>query len=106
MPSIHLIRKADKSLPQITAIAPRSDVFRSGNWAVSEETAATLVGGKIYFHRTKAKPSFYGGTITAFERITQGDDAGRIIFTFESSKDCKGVKASREGWAQEKKIVH
>ena len=105
MGAIHLIRKDDNSLPQITAVAPRSDLYRSGNWVVSESTSASLVGSKIYFHRAKSKPSFYGGTITAFERISEGPDAGRIIFTFQFADACRGVKTPGEGWAQEKKIV-
>jgi hypothetical protein len=104
MPAIHVIHKDDRSLPQITPITPGANVYRSGNWVVSEESAAGLVGGKIYFHRAKAKPSFFGGKITDFEKIPDGEAAGRVIFTFEFEEGCRGVKTLPEGWGQEKKF--
>ena len=84
MPALHLIHKDDPTLAQITPVARRANVYRSGNWILAEKTATALIGGRIYFHRKQRERSFYGGTITAFDMIKEGKDEGRVIFTFES----------------------
>jgi len=104
MSAIHVIRKNDPTLPPIELIDRDSGLHRSGYWVVSEETARSLVGGKIYFHREQSKPSFFGGTITAAEKIEEGAYAGRILFTFRFEEACRGVRTERIGWAQEMKL--
>jgi hypothetical protein len=104
MPALHIV-KNDPSLPQITPIAKGSNVFRSGYWVIAESKAKALVGANIYFHEQQAKPSFYGGVIREVEKVEQGERAGRIIFIFEFDEACRGVTTSRDGWAQEMKIV-
>jgi len=34
-----------------------------------------------------------------------GEIPGRIVFNFKASLDCKNVKAGKDGWGMEKKIV-
>ena len=104
MPAIHVI-KNDPSLPQIRPIQPGSDIFTSGRWVISEETAASLIGAKIYFHEAQMKPSFFGGTILSVEKIREGEAAGRFIFTFRSDLACKDITTPKDGWAQEMKLV-
>jgi hypothetical protein len=104
MPSIHIV-KNDPKLPAITPVQKGSNTFRSGYWAVSPATANILKNGKIYFHEKQAKPSFFGGTISHFEVVTEGEHKGRIIFFFEREPTCKNVKTSPSGWAQEMKII-
>lgn len=104
MPSIHIV-KNDPSLPAITPVQKGSNIFRSGYWVVSPTTADTLINGKIYFHEKQSKPSFFGGTVSHFEVVTEGERKGRIIFFFEREPNCKNVKTSRSGWAQEMKII-
>jgi len=104
MPSIHIV-KNDPSLPAITPSQKGSNVFRSGYWKISVATAKSLKGGKIYFHAKQGEPSFFGGTICDFEMVAEGERKGRIIFFFERETDCKNVKTSRDGWAQEIKII-
>ena len=43
--------------------------------------------------------------ITEFRVETQGDWPGRILFKFVAGQEFKGVKASRDGWSMEKKVV-
>ncbi len=104
MPAIHII-KNDPRLPQIRPVQPGSDVFTSGRWVVSQETANALIGGTIYFHDAQSKPSFFGGLILGAERIEEGEAAGRFIFKFKSDPACKGISTPRNGWAQEMKII-
>src|SRR4051812_22474692 len=104
MAAIHIV-KNDPNLPQIKPVHPGSDVYTSGYWKVPEEAARELIGGKIYFHERQADPSFHGGTITAIEKINEGERAGRIVFTFQFERECRGVTTSPDGWMREKKIV-
>src|SRR5208283_4093478 len=79
--------------------------YESGWWALSEETAGGLVGGQIFFHEQKKKPSFFGGTVLGFRIETEGEHKDRVIFRLESSQECKGIRTGPEGWTLEKKIV-
>jgi len=102
MVAIHLI-KNDSGLPQIAPIAQGSQFFRGGYWVIAEAKAEALIGGKIYYHKHKAEPSFFGGVITDTETVAQYP--GRIGFIFKPDPKCKGVTTPREGWRQEKKII-
>ena len=101
MNAIHVIRKDDPSLPQIRPVKEMGEgIFSSGDWSVSEARANSLIGGRIYFHRTQAKASFFGGTVI---KVKSSAVAGRVIFIFEYDPQCRGVITPPEGWSQEKK---
>lgn len=72
---------------------------------VSEETAEALIGGQIFFHANHVKPSHFGGVILGFRLAEEPDYYGRKIFRFRSSSAFKNVKAGKDGWGNEKKIV-
>jgi hypothetical protein len=102
MPAIHLIeRNDDFKRPDKT-----SNTWESGNWALSEDTIHSLVGGEIYFHKGQLEPSFFGGIITGYRFIQEPNpSAGRVIIIFETDPKMKGIRTDREGWGNEKKIV-
>jgi len=106
MPTIHLIKKHVGGLPPITKVAGEADTFSSGFWKLSEDTARSLIHGRIYFHERQREPSFYGGTIVGIERVLEGEYQDKIIFRFVFSADCRGVRTSRAGWAQEMKLSY
>jgi hypothetical protein len=99
-PKIHVIERMD----HIRKL--EGQIYESGFWAVSPETAQALLGGDIYFHKKQKEPSFYGGKILGY-RIHEEDDeyCGRIIFRFEYSTKHRNVSAGSGGWSNEKKIV-
>ena len=99
--AIHLVEGYGK----IEQIDRQNKIYESGDWKVSESTAAELVGGRIYLHSHQSDPSFFGGSISAYRKIEEGENAGRIIFTFQSLLECKDVTTSKAGWGREKKIV-
>jgi len=103
MKAIHLIQK----LPSLRPWRKQegSPEYQSGYWNLSAERASNAIGAKIYFHEQQVAPSFFGGTITAFEIKPDEPWKGRIIFTFEPSSDLEGIKTERGGWSMEKKIV-
>lgn len=76
----------------LSAIDKPATRFRSCCWDVTEEEARQLVGGWIYLHETKAKPSYFGGVVYAFEAVRVEDAAhqDRIAFMFEAKPHGKG----------------
>jgi hypothetical protein len=105
MAAIHLIKKTDGGLPPIVPVAGAAHTFTSGFWTLSQETARSLIGGQIYFHEHQRDPSFYGGRILDAQQAVDGDYPDKIVFTFLFSADCRGVRTTADGWAQEMKIV-
>ena len=101
MPAIHFIERHENVHPT----DKEKGEWESGDWVVSEETAQRLVGGHIYLHHAQDEPSHFGGEILSFHVLSSGSADGRVVFRFCASITCKGVKAGREGWGNEKKIV-
>src|SRR5689334_10629417 len=99
-PRIHLIERVGyiKNLG--------GQICESGFWAIPSQTAQSLLGGDIYFHKKQKEQSFYGGKILGY-RIHDEDDEyrGRVIFRFEYSAKHRNVSAGSGGWSYEKKIV-
>lgn len=63
--------------------------FRSCCWLVSDEEAAELIGGWVYFHEAKATPSRFGGVILGFEP-GEGDLALRKVILFRADNRARG----------------
>jgi hypothetical protein len=82
-----------------------SQIWQSGYWKVNEDVAKSLVGGDIYFHPAKIKPSYFGGKILGYSVVEEGEWQGRIVFEFEFTREYKGVSAGKDGWGMDKKIV-
>lgn len=104
MPGIHLIA------PRRLNVNPAPDAegegeWESGNWALTEATAAGLVGGDLYLHEKKSEPSYFGGTILGFRRLSDGDDADKVVFRFRFTAAHRGATTPRDGWSQDKKII-
>jgi hypothetical protein len=97
--------KNDPSLSHIPPVTPGSDVFTSGRRVLSEETAESLIGGTVCFHRSQSAPSSFGGTILKADKTHEGEAAGRFILTFRFDPAYQGIKTSREGCSQEMKLV-
>ncbi|MFA5939704.1 MAG: hypothetical protein WC809_10160 [Sinimarinibacterium sp.] len=102
MARIHLIERDGR----LTPVQRGSMEYESGFWAVSDDTAKMLVGGDILFHKTQTTPAFFGGQITGYRVQPNGEWQGRIVFKFCADPErLRGVRAGREGWGMEKKIV-
>jgi len=70
----------------------RDGSFRSGHWDFKPANAETVEGGWLYFHETKASPSYAGGVIDGFERIAVPDLPRplRIEFSFQPKAEAIG----------------
>jgi len=103
MPQIHLIERVS----ELKITNKENQEWDSYCWKVTEETANKLVGGNIYLHRAQDKPSHFGGEILSYRVLGENDGylPGRIVFNFRASADCKAVRAGKDGWGMEKKIV-
>lgn len=95
MKVIHfLCRPKGRGMTGLSHVA--GTTYRSEAWPISEDEAQELVGGSIYLHEAKSKPSRIGGRILGYEVVTldAADPAARkqrIAFTFESSAEGRNV---------------
>lgn len=96
---IHLIERDDHF------VQLGNSVYESGFWKLTEEKAELLKDGMIYFHKAQDEPSFYGGRIIDYRIQQEGEFVDRIIFKFQYMAECRGFRAGRDGWSQEKKLV-
>lgn len=58
--SIHLICRASAG---IRCLDPKAGVYDSEAWLLAPEEISALEGGEVFFHETKAQPSYFGGSI-------------------------------------------
>ena len=96
--SIHLIERVGN----FKCLDRDNWTFESGIWALSEETAMSLPGSKVYFHKFQDKPSYYGGQVIACRKDSESD---RFFIIFKFEKACRDVYTGKEGWQMEKKLV-
>lgn len=75
----------------------------TGKWWISDTTARSLIGKKIYLHPRQLEKSHMGGEIISFQRSST--DPKKKIIRFRELAECAGVSTSRSGWGNEKKIV-
>jgi len=80
-------------------------VWESGWWNLDESSAQKLIGGEIYFHKTRMEPSFYGGTLLGYRVEEEGQHQGRIVFKLQYRHACRNVKTGKSGWQKEIKII-
>ncbi len=99
--AVHLI----ESYGVIAQIDKEAGIYESGNWDISSNTAQQLVGGNIFFHDEQGNPSRLGGIILKWRQVEDDPDKGRIIFTFKSQPEYKGVRTSSHGWGNGMKVV-
>lgn len=83
----------------------KENLWESGWWELEESKAAKLVGGKIYFHKVQQERSFYGGNITGYRIVRDGEHKGLIVFQFQHNKVCRDVKTDKSGWNKKMKII-
>lgn len=105
MSALHLIQNQSdpKLLPRPET--PGSEQWTSGFWSLSEATVRALIGGRVYFHKAKAKPAFLGGDLLGYRVSEDPPYVGRIILIFRPDPNAKGVTTDLAGWGMEKKIV-
>jgi hypothetical protein len=80
--------------------------WESGWWKLDEGVVKKLVGGEIYFHKTRQAPSFYGGIITGYRIEQEGQYQGMIVFRLKHSLSCRNVKTGTGGWSHNIKIIN
>jgi hypothetical protein len=79
--------------------------WESGWWQLDESKAQKLVGGDIYFHKTRQEPSFYGGRILGYRVAEEEANRGRIIFKLRYNKACRNIRTEKTGWSKAIKII-
>ncbi len=88
MASIHFICRNRANLTLL-----KLPVYESGDWDVSPEDAEKLIGGMIYLHQTKAKPSYFGGRVESYRgKDTSNPRSRRIVFVLTAIQQGRGAK--------------
>ncbi|MCP3165109.1 hypothetical protein [Myxococcus qinghaiensis] len=89
MPSIHFICHENEHLHRVSA----DGHWESGNWAIKADEAKQLVGGMIYLHKTKAKPSYFGGRIEGVRAlVTTGNGPTLFVLRFKHLQEAREVR--------------
>lgn len=86
--AIHLIcRHENGRYRNLTRL--QGQAHRSGWWKISEAHAQALIGGWIYLHEAKGKPSGYGGRVTGIEPAGPNDEGEgeRYGLIFEARRE-------------------
>jgi hypothetical protein len=104
MPAIHLIERGD--YPQnLVRLDREHHEWESGNWYLKLDKAEQLVGGMLYLHEAQDVRSRFGGKILSVREIADGADKGRVVFRFQAQPAGVDIRAGRDNWSQEMKIV-
>lgn len=94
---IHLLCKQAEGLRIVDKAA---FIFESESWLLSRSEMAALKGGEALLHESKAKPSYFGGTVLDVRPVADGaDETGRVrcVLTIQSKADSKGVEWDAKG---------
>ena len=100
--ALHVVEKGIHT-QNLKPVAGTSDEWSSGNWWVSDSTATSLVGRKLYLHPGQLEPSHSGGEILSYARSSA--DPKRKVFRFRQMSSCTGVVTPKLGWSNEKKVI-
>ena len=88
-PRLHLICRDAKGL---VCLDPKQAIYRSEAWALTTIEVGKLTGARIYFHQTKAEPSYFGGLVLNVESLpaeTGGPE--RVALRLKAERDSKDV---------------
>ena len=87
-------RNDGPGLRNLTKSDTEPNIYFSGFWDLKSEEADSLVGGMIFLHETKAKPSRFGGRVLAYKIVSKLEYARsqRIEFKVQSMLEGRGVK--------------
>lgn len=82
-----------------------NDEYESGCLQLDEVKAKKLVGGDIFFHKTRGEPSFYGGKILDYRVDDSNSHRGMIIFKLKYCGSSRNVRTEKTGWSKAIKIT-
>ncbi len=83
----------------------KSDDYEYRSPQLDKINAEKLVGGDIYFHKTRSEPSFYGGRIIDYRLEIDEAQRGMIVFILRYNERCRNVKTDNKGWSKSMKIT-
>ncbi len=94
---LHLINKQSDHGPglrNLRRLDHEKDAYLSGYWDIPLSEAETLVGGMVFLHEAKAKPSRFGGKVLSVEqvRIEELAHKDRIVFKILSLPEGRGAR--------------
>lgn len=100
--ALHLVEKGIYR-ENLSPIEGTLGEWYTGNWRISDATARSLIGKKIYLHPGQLEESHMGGEIILFQQSSTNPK--KKVIRFRELAECVGVRTARSGWGNEKKIV-
>jgi hypothetical protein len=92
---LHLICRDAKGL---VCLDPKEAIYRSEAWALTAAEVAKLSGGRVYFHQSKADPSYFGGEVLEAEALPgDASDTDRFVLKLRADREAKGVAWDETG---------
>ena len=94
---LHLLCRRDGTALKGLAFDKETKTYISQAWDFRVEQANKLLGGSIFLHEEKSKPSTVGGTVIEVFQVSLDENdlaakKDRIAFKFEPKLEMKGVK--------------
>jgi HNH endonuclease len=99
--SLHLIQKRASPKGLLAKVKGETNLWDSACWRISDLTAESLRGRKVYLHEKKNAPCYFGGTV----KDIFSDGNGKKIIRFAQEKNVVGFETTETGWKRELKIV-
>jgi len=82
----------------VTCVDPKEALYESAAWALTSDEIASLTGGRLHLHQTKAEPSYFGGTVMGAVAVADEPGASpRYVLTVKADRDAKGVQWNERG---------
>lgn len=95
MKNIHLIEKS----ASYNRVKDAKGQWESGTWAMSAETAKSLLGGNIYLHTAQKAPCYLGGKILSY--ADEGNGRYTIHFQFNEDLVNTTTEYCKNNWSVE-----
>lgn len=94
--TLHLVCKANAGL---RCIDRERAIYASESWLLTDQEIADLVGGRVFLHETKSRPSHFGGSLIEARPVDLSETGARRRYTLflQSRSDCKNVPWNKLG---------
>src|SRR5687768_4691005 len=95
MKVLHVINRQSKTGPGLKNLSRSStekDVYHSGYWDLALAKAETLIGGMLFLHESKTRPSRFGRCVLSVESVrSEFARSHRVVFKERALAEGRGV---------------
>ena len=81
-----------------------SNIFRSGQWVISDKKRKELLGEKVILTTSRKSPAYMGGTIVGFDPLTNGKV--EVLFKEEQNMVGNSTSINHRGWGSGRGVCY